>query len=109
LIECAVEYTFFAGNGKPIENSTAETDGIQVAKDVIQRADEIGRKIVLRAGPIATSDANMKTNIMVSAFDAELNIPHSKIRRDVKPRIVELFGNEMNTTSIVLWDNPMEI
>ncbi|MDR1891156.1 MAG: phosphoglycerate kinase [Puniceicoccales bacterium] len=109
LIGGAMAYTFLAANGNTTGNSMVEVDKIQVAKDAIRKAKEIGTKLLLPVDHIVTSSLNAETNTIDSTSCAELNIPDGTIGVDIGPRTIELFEKEINGASTILWNGPMGI
>jgi phosphoglycerate kinase len=109
LIGGAMAYTFLAANGDAVGNSMIEVDKIQVAKDAIRKAKEMGTKLLLPIDHVVTSTLNMHTNTMDLTSYAESSIPNGKIGVDIGPKTIALFGEEIKAASTVLWNGPMGI
>ncbi|MDR1528017.1 MAG: phosphoglycerate kinase [Puniceicoccales bacterium] len=109
LIGGAMAYTFLAANGNSTGSSMVEVDNIQVAKDAIQKAKEIGTKLLLPVDHIVTSALNTESKTMDSTSYSELDIPSGKFGVDIGPKTIALFGEEIKAASTILWNGPMGI
>jgi phosphoglycerate kinase len=109
LIGGAMAYTFLAANGNSTGNSLVEVDNIQVAKDAINKAKKIGTKLLFPVDHIVTSSFDPERMVIDLPSTSEINIPDGKIGVDIGPKTVALFGEEIRSANMILWNGPMGI
>ncbi|MCK4564389.1 MAG: phosphoglycerate kinase [Verrucomicrobia bacterium] len=103
LIGGGMAYTFYKAQGKPIGGSLLEEDKVELAGEILKRAEEKGVKLLL---PI--------DNVVADAFSADANtkvvgdsIEDGWMALDIGPRTIELFCNEVSGAKTVVWNGPM--
>lgn len=105
LIGGGMAYTFLKAQGKAIGNSKLEKDKLELAKDILDKANRSGKEILL---PI---DNVVVDNI---ANDAKFetvgeNIPEGKIAVDIGPKTIALFQNKLKSARTIVWNGPLGI
>ncbi|MDD2689662.1 MAG: phosphoglycerate kinase [Candidatus Omnitrophica bacterium] len=105
LIGGGMAYTFLKAQGKTIGNSKLEKDKLDLAKNILDRASELKKEILL---PI--------DNVVVGniASDAKIenvgeNIPEGKIAVDIGPKTIALFQNKLKSAKTIVWNGPLGI
>jgi len=105
LIGGAMAYTFLSAKGFKIGNSKLEKDKLDLARDILTKARQAGKEIVLpvdnlvvdKIGPAATGDIVGE------------EIPDTKIAVDIGPATIKLFQSKLKGAKTVLWNGPMGI
>ncbi len=103
LIGGGMAYTFYKAQGKTIGNSLVEDDKVELAGQILKKAEEKGVKLLL---PI--------DNVVADAFSAEANthvvegnIADGWMALDIGPKTIELYCNEVAGAKTVVWNGPM--
>ncbi|MDR2737593.1 MAG: phosphoglycerate kinase [Puniceicoccales bacterium] len=109
LIGGAMSYTFLAANGVPIGSSPVETDKIQLAHKAMEKASDIGVKLLLPVDHVVTSTFDREKMTIDSSFVSELSIRSGETGVDIGPKTVELFKREIGSAATILWNGPMGI
>ncbi|EST90635.1 MULTISPECIES: phosphoglycerate kinase [Vagococcus] len=100
LIGGGMAYTFMRAQGKEIGKSLVEEDKVELAKELLERADG---KIIL---PIDFGVVEDFENIPPEYVS---EIPANKESLDIGPKTIELFRNELAGAKTVVWNGPMGV
>ncbi|MDT2806597.1 phosphoglycerate kinase [Vagococcus lutrae] len=100
LIGGGMAYTFMRAQGKEIGKSLVEEDKVELAKELLERADG---KIIL---PIDFGVIEDFENIPPEYVS---EIPANKESLDIGPKTIELFSNELAGAKTVVWNGPMGV
>lgn len=100
LIGGGMAYTFMRAQGKEIGKSLVEEDKVDLAKELLERADG---KIIL---PIDFGVIEDFENIPPEYVS---EIPANKESLDIGPKTIELFRNELAGAKTVVWNGPMGV
>jgi phosphoglycerate kinase len=106
LIGGAMCFSFFRAQGKPIGHSLVEEEGVQLARQVLDRAATAGSSCRL----LLPLDL-----VLGERFDAEAerrsldgtDIPDGWMGLDVGPRTADAFSREVEGAATVLWNGPL--
>ena len=105
IIGGGMAYTCLKSLGKEVGDSLLESDRIELAKSLLEKAKAKGVKLLL---PI--------DNIIADAFDnnantkvAEGNIPEGWQGLDIGPKTIKLFSDEISKAKTVVWNGPMGV
>ncbi|NQT19863.1 MAG: phosphoglycerate kinase [Planctomycetes bacterium] len=104
IIGGGMAYTFLKAQGKPIGTSKLEADRVDVAKDLLAKAQAAGVDILL---PI--------DHVVAEKFEPDAtsrvvdDIPNGWIALDIGPRTIELFSDKLKDTRTVIWNGPMGV
>lgn len=102
IIGGGMTYTFYAAKGMKIGNSLVETDKIDLAKEIMDKA---GDKLVLPVDSIVAekfdNDAPHKT--------VEGDIPDGYMALDIGPKSVAEFKDVLKSAKLVVWNGPMGV
>lgn len=106
IIGGGMAYTFIKAKGGNVGNSLVETDLLNTALDILQKADSTGVKIVLPVDSLNSTEfsENGDTNI-TSAYE----IPDHMMGLDVGPKSLELFREILLSSKIILWNGPVGV
>jgi 3-phosphoglycerate kinase len=105
LIGGGMAYTFLLAKGVKIGNSKLEKDKIELAKEILSKAKQEGKEIVLPIDNIVVD----KIEADVEAIVVEEAIPDGKIAVDVGPKTIKLFEDKLRKAKTVVWNGPLGI
>ena len=105
IIGGGMSYTFLKAQGKSIGNSKLEKDKVDLAKNLLDKAKELNKKIILPVDNVIVEaiDPNAKTEIVGE------NIPDGKIAVDIGPKTIALFNDELKSAKTIVWNGPLGI
>ena len=104
LIGGGMAYTFYKAKGLPIGKSLLEPDKLDVAREILGKAEKAGVKFLL---PV--------DNVVADAFSAEANrkvagesgIEDGWMALDIGPETVKRFSAEIALAKTIVWNGPM--
>lgn len=106
LIGGAMAYTFLKAQGIPVGNSRVEDDKIELAKEMLAKAEKFGVKMLLPVDHIIanefSADALIATSVCAEIADGYMGL-------DIGPRTADLFVNEIKKCKTVVWNGPMGV
>ncbi len=105
IIGGGMAYTFMAAKGLGVGNSLLEKDYINYAKEMMEKAQAKGVKLLI---PVDTVAAKEFSN------DAETKITENGIEDgwqglDIGPKTTELFSDAVKDAKTVVWNGPMGV
>lgn len=104
LILCGgMTYTFAKAKGGNVGNSICETDKLDLALDIIRKAQEKGVKLVLGVDCVAADAFSNDANTMVCSV---MDIPEGWEGLDAGPETRKLFANAIKGSKTILWNGP---
>ena len=103
MIVGAMEYTFFKAQGYSVGNSICEDDKLELAKELMEKADEKGVKFML---PVDTKVGKEFEKDTESKIVKVTEMPEDWIGLDIGPETVELYSKELDKAETVLWNGP---
>lgn len=103
IIGGGMSYTFAAAKGYPIGTSLCEPDKIDLAKELMAKAEEKGVKLLL---PIDTVVADAFAADAASQVVDSDKIPDGWMGLDIGPKTIDLFSAEIKTAKTVIWNGP---
>ena len=103
LIGGGMAYTFYKAQGLDIGSSLLEEDKLDLAKDLLARADG---KIILPVDTMVNTGFSEEGD--VKAVDADA-IPDGYMGLDIGPKSVAQFENELEGAKTVVWNGPMGV
>jgi phosphoglycerate kinase len=106
LIGGGMAYTFYKAEGLEIGKSLCEDDKLGLAKELVARAEQFGKKLILPSDNVIAdafnNDANKKT---VSVKD----IPSDWMGMDIGPDTIGMFENLIINAQTIVWNGPMGV
>ena len=106
IIGGGMAYTFFKAKGGTIGNSLVEDDKLELANQIIEKAQSKGVKILLPEDSVIadnfSNDANTDTAINTAIKDGWMGL-------DIGPKAVDHFTNTIVNSKTVLWNGPMGV
>ena len=106
IIGGGMAYTFFAAKGYSVGNSLCETDKIELAKEMIAKAEAKGVKFLL---PIDNKLGKEYDENTESRFVDSDQIPDGWMGLDIGPKTAELFTEAIKGAGTVVWNGPMGV
>lgn len=105
LIGGGMAYTFLKAQGKAIGNSKLESDKIDLAKSILDKAKQLNKDILLPIDNVVVEkiDANARAEIVGE------NIPQGKIAVDIGPKTAALFNQKLAQAKTIVWNGPLGI
>ena len=104
LIGGAMCFSFFRAQDKPTGDSMVEEEGVDLAKEVLEKADDARSRLVLPVDIVAGDD-----------FDADaerreldgIEVPDGWMGLDIGEKTTEAYGKEIGDAATVFWNGPM--
>ncbi len=106
LVGGGMTYTFYKAKGLPIGDSLVEDDKIDLAKELMQKADEKGVNFVLPVDSVAAKEFNNDAEHKVVDEDG---IEDGWMGVDIGPQTAISFGNIIKNAKTVVWNGPMGV
>lgn len=106
LIGGAMAFTFLKAMGKNVGSSLVEDDRLEVAKDILKKAEAKGVDFVL---PVDFVVAEKFENESPSKIVAADDMPEGYMGLDVGPKTLELFAEKLSAAKTVVWNGPMGV
>ncbi|MEY8445037.1 phosphoglycerate kinase [Enterococcus ratti] len=102
LIGGGMTYTFYEAKGIKIGKSLVETDKVELAKELIEKA---GEKLVLPIDNVCATEFSNDVETQV----VEGDIPDNLMALDIGPASVKLFADTLQGAKTVVWNGPMGV
>lgn len=106
LIGGGMAYTFFKAKGFEIGNSICEEDKVELAKELMEKAEHKGVKLVLPVDNVIAKEFSNDAERKVVKPD---EIPADYQGMDIGPETVKLFAEELSNAKTVIWNGPMGV
>ena len=103
IIAGGMTYTFMKAQGGNVGLSICETDKLDLALDLMKKAEEKGVKLVL-ASDAKVADAF--SNDANTQFCPSNDIPDGWEGLDIGPKTMETFANVIKESKTILWNGP---
>jgi len=99
-------FTFLKAKGLATGSSLVEDDYVQTAKDVLAKAEKLGKKIILPKDVIVADAFSADANTQVVSADA---IPDGWMGLDQGPEANAEITKELKECKTVIWNGPMGV
>lgn len=106
IIGGGMAYTFLRANGLSIGDSLLEEDKISLAKELMEKAEASGVKLMLPFDFVAAKDFSNEAEHKVVDEDG---IEDGWQSLDIGPQSAIAFGNVIKNAKTVLWNGPMGV
>ena len=106
VIGGGMAYTFFKAMGGNIGSSLLEEDKLDLAKELIKKAKELGVNLML---PIDSVIADAFSNDANTQICMNVSIPEGWMGLDIGPEAAEVFSNSVKESKTILWNGPMGV
>ena len=99
-------FTFLAAQNKQIGKSLVEIDLIPTVKDLLNRAEQLGVKLILPTDIVVAKEFSASSQPTIVAVD---EIPNDQMGLDIGPQSAEYFAKEIIKCKTVFWNGPMGV
>jgi len=99
-------YTFYKAKGLPVGNSLVEEDKVELAKELLEKAEKAGVNFML---PIDSVVAKEFSNEAENKVVDEDGIEDGWMALDIGPQSSIAFGNLIKQARTVVWNGPMGV
>tara|TARA_R110002124_G_scaffold46903_1_gene140212 strand:+ start:11679 stop:12872 length:1194 start_codon:yes stop_codon:yes gene_type:complete len=106
IIGGGMTYTFYKAKGLPIGNSLIEDDKVELAKELISKAEKAGVKLMLPLDSVVAKEFSNEAEYEVVDEDG---IEDGWMALDIGPQSAIAFGNVIKMAKTVLWNGPMGV
>ena len=106
IIGGGMSYTFMSALGHTVGNSLCETDKIDLAKELLEKAEEKGVNLMLPHDVIVAKEFKADSEFMVVNGD---DIPDGWMGLDIGPKSIEQFSEEIKKAKTLVWNGPMGV
>ncbi|SMO89711.1 phosphoglycerate kinase [Gracilimonas mengyeensis] len=106
IVGGGMTYTFYKAKGLPIGNSLVEEDKVDLAKELLEKAEEAGVKFMLPIDSVAAKEFKNDAEYKVVPEDG---IEDGWMGLDIGPESSIAFGNQIKNAQTVVWNGPMGV
>lgn len=106
LIGGAMANTFLKAQGYHVGISKVETDKLDIAKELLNKAKKGGVKVVLPQDLVVTKEFSAEAVSEVVTVQA---MPEDKMALDIGPATVESFGKIIAQAGTIVWNGPLGV
>ncbi|HHW30982.1 MAG TPA: triose-phosphate isomerase [Clostridiaceae bacterium] len=106
LIGGGMAYTFLKAKGYHIGNSICEDDKLDLAKSIMEKAEEKGVNLLLPVGSIVAKEFKNDTEYKYVPSDA---MPDGWMGMDIGSLTVEKFSKVIKKAKTIVWNGPMGV
>lgn len=106
IIGGGMTYTFFKSMGYEIGKSILDEESIDLAKELLAKAEAAGVKILLPVDTVCAKEFDNDSEKAV--FDAD-KIPADWMGMDIGPKTVELYAKAIAEAKTIVWNGPMGV
>ena len=99
--------TFLKAQGYKIGASLLEEDSLDFAKELIQKAEEKGVKLLLPVDAVIADSFDKSAS--TCSVSVEEGVPDGWLILDIGPKSAETFCNSVRKSGTVLWNGPMGV
>ncbi len=98
--------TFLKATGRSVGKSLVEEDNVDVAKDVLQRAEQLGVELMLPVDAVVADRMEAGAKPRIVSVDA---IPDDQAIFDIGPESVKKFAEVLRRAGTIVWNGPMGV
>ncbi|MBQ4339372.1 MAG: triose-phosphate isomerase [Firmicutes bacterium] len=106
IIGGGMAYTFIKALGGNIGTSLLEENMIDLAKDLLKKAEVEGVKVLLPVDTVATTEFSNDTPSQVVDV---MKIPDNMMGLDIGPKTRQMFADQIGHSETVVWNGPMGV
>lgn len=99
-------FTFLAAQNKQIGKSLVEIDLIPTVKELINRAEQLGVKLILPTDIVVAKEFSESSQPTIVSAD---EIPDDQMGLDIGPESAKQFAQEIVKCKTVFWNGPMGV
>lgn len=102
IIGGAMAYAFLLAQNIPVGKAKISSEAVQVAKQILEKAKELGKKVVLPIDHVVVSIDNENDKPMVVDV-----IQNDQIAYDIGPKTIALFNAHIAKAKQIIWNGPL--
>ncbi|WP_103665108.1 phosphoglycerate kinase [Gracilimonas amylolytica] len=106
IVGGGMTYTFYKAKGWPIGNSLVEEDKVELAKELLEKAEKAGVKFMLPMDSVVAKE--FKNDAEHKVVDED-GIEDGWMALDIGPQSALAFGNVIKGAKTVVWNGPMGV
>ncbi len=106
VIGGGMAYTFLKAQGGNIGQSICEDDKLDLAKELLKKAEEKGVKILLPIDNVAAKEFNNDAESMIVSAG---EIPADYQGLDIGPKTIAYFKETLENAKTIIWNGPMGV
>jgi phosphoglycerate kinase len=106
IIGGGMAYTFLQAKGRPTGKSLVETDKIELAKRLIQKASDKGVNLLLPQDHVVASAFSPDAEHKVCS---DANFPADWMALDIGPATIATYTGALRNARMVVWNGPMGV
>jgi phosphoglycerate kinase len=106
IVGGGMAYTFLKAQGYEIGKSLLEEDKIDLAKNLLQKADDNNVKLMLPVDVVAAKEFKNETEIKTVKIE---EIPEDMMGLDIGEESIKLFSDIIKNAKTVIWNGPMGV
>ena len=105
IIGGGMAYTFLKAQGYEIGTSLVEEDKVEYAKEMMEKAQTKGVKLLLPIDNAVSEKFADSTPIITE----DANIPDAHMGLDIGPKTIESYVDTVNNSKTIVWNGPMGV
>lgn len=109
LIGGGMMFTFYKAIGLNIGKSILEEDKIELAKDVLNKAKQLNKVLLLPVDMVIADKFENTANIKTVAFDKMAYDMNDWTGMDIGEKTIEIFKEEILNSNTIVWNGPMGV
>ncbi|MDY2959624.1 MAG: phosphoglycerate kinase [Hornefia sp.] len=106
IIGGGMSYTFYKAMGLEIGKSILDTDNVELAKSLMEKAEKMGVKLLLPVDVVCAKEFSNDSEITV--FKRE-SIDAGYMGLDIGPETIKNFEDTLRKAATVVWNGPMGV
>ncbi|MCX2838501.1 phosphoglycerate kinase [Salinimicrobium sp. MT39] len=106
IIGGGMTYTFTKAKGGTIGDSLVENDKLELALEILRKAEEKGVKIHLPVDAVIADSFSEEADTKIVSVD---EIPEGWMGLDIGPDTVKKYGQILEESKTILWNGPMGV
>ncbi len=106
IIGGGMSYTFIKAMNGSIGNSLCEDHQTDLAKDLLDRADQYGVKILIPEDSVIANDFSNEAEIKTCLSN---EIPDGWMGLDIGPNAIQTYKSALSSASTIIWNGPMGV
>jgi phosphoglycerate kinase len=110
IIGGGMAYTFLKAQGYEIGTSLVDNEKIDYCKEMMEKAKELGKKILLPVDAVTIKDfpSPIDAPVETEVYDSD-KMPADREGCDIGPKSAELFAEAVKSAKTVVWNGPMGV
>ena len=106
IIGGGMSYTFFKAKGYEIGSSILDENGIELAKEIMDKANKLNKALLLPMDIVVADKFENEANTKTVAAES---IPSDMMGLDIGPKSIDLFNKKIAEAKTVVWNGPVGV